>query len=71
MTGKMGGKSQQRKWGTQKRKKRKIRVMKNQMRSRGMIKTMAQEICLAHPQQKNNRQSPQQESNERIRGKNQ
>jgi hypothetical protein len=49
MIGKMGGKPQQRKWGTQKMKKSRIRVMKNQMRSRGMIKTMAQEICLAHP----------------------
>jgi hypothetical protein len=45
--------------GNQKRKERKIRVMKNQMRSREMIKTMVQEIFLAHPQQKSNRQSPQ------------
>jgi hypothetical protein len=43
MIGKMGGKPQQRKWGTQKMKKRRIRVMENQMRmrNRGMIRTMA------------------------------
>jgi hypothetical protein len=36
MIGKMGGKLQQKKRGTQKTKKRNIRVMENQMRGRGM-----------------------------------
>jgi hypothetical protein len=50
MIGKMGGKSQQRKWGTQKMNKKKIRVMKNSLRARGMIKIMAQEMRLGHQQ---------------------
>jgi len=50
MIWKMDGKPQQRKWGTHKRKKRRIRVMKNHMKSKGKIKTMPQYIFLAHPQ---------------------
>jgi len=37
MIGNMGGKPQQRKWGTHKRKGRMIRMMKDLMRSRGTI----------------------------------
>jgi hypothetical protein len=68
----MGGKSQQRKRGTWKTKKRGIRVTENQMRMRnkGAIKTMEHEICMAHQQHKFNRQFPQQVKKGNIRGRN-
>jgi hypothetical protein len=50
MTRKKDGKSQQRKHDKHKRKKSKIKVMRNQMMSREMIRLMEHVICLAHPE---------------------
>jgi hypothetical protein len=64
MIGKMGGKPQQNKWATRKRKRKRknmTKMKKNWMKGRGMTKTMVQEIRQDRQNEKHSPQFPKKE----------